>query len=202
MAKDALYFLIPILIVAGILLWLGLYWTLLVPGALAAFVAFFFRDPSRVVPQGPGVIVSPADGRVVHVGREEGGIQISIFLSVLNVHINRSPIEGRIEGIAYVPGSFHLAFSEVARLENERNTLQISNSDFAVTCSQIAGVLARRIVCWKRSGDRVERGERIGLIRFGSRVDLLVPPAASLRVSVGDRVRGGSSAIAVMETSG
>ena len=201
MAKDAFYFLTPL--AAGIVaaFWAG--WTSagIVLGIVALFVAFFFRDPSRNVPSEPGTIVSPADGRVVRIEADSGDVAISIFLSLFNVHVNRSPIEGSVRNVEYRRGSYHAAFTDAASAENERNTLMIANRDFGVTCSQIAGLVARRIVCWKKSGDSVDRGERIGLIRFGSRVDLVIPASAALRVRVGDKVRGGSSTIAIMETS-
>lgn len=201
MARDGFYFLIPLVAGSAAALWVG--WTSagVVMAAAAAFVGFFFRDPFRAVPAGAGVIVSPADGRVVRIEIGPEGVEISIFLSLFNVHINRSPIEGLIRDVAYRPGAFHAAFTNIASIENEQNTLMIANSDFAVTCSQIAGLLARRIVCWKRPGDEVARGERIGLIKFGSRVDLVIPQEANLKVRVGDKVRGGSSTIAIMEIS-
>jgi phosphatidylserine decarboxylase len=199
MAKDALYFLIPLGTAAVAAIWAGWPEAGIGLAVLAAFVAFFFRDPHRVVPAAPGVIVSPADGRVVRVEAGAGGVEVSIFLSLFDVHINRSPIEGQVQEVEYRSGSFHAAFRNAASAENERNTLTISNRDFAVTCSQIAGLVARRIVCWKKPGDAVGRGERIGLIRFGSRVDLTLPPSVALRIRVGDKVRGGSSTIAVME---
>lgn len=202
MAKDAFYFLIPLFSAAGLAFWLA--WP--VAGAalvsLALFVAFFFRDPRREVPSGPGVIVAPADGRIVRIAEGMGGIEVSIFLSLLDVHVNRAPIGGSVDRVEYRRGAYHMAFRDVASAENERNTLTIIGTDFAVTCSQIAGVVARRIVCWKKAGDAVRRGERIGLIRFGSRVDLVVPAGARLRVRTGDSVRGGSSTIAVVETDG
>jgi phosphatidylserine decarboxylase len=196
MAKDAFYFLIPLVSAAGAAFWLGWPVAGILVVAPALFVAFFFRDPRRRVPDGEGVVVAPADGRIVRIVEGDEGTEVSIFLSLFNVHINRSPIAGRVEAVEYRPGAYHTAFRDLAGAENERNTLTIRGADFAVTCSQIAGVVARRIVCWKQTGDQVERGERIGLIRFGSRVDLLLPPAARLEVRMGDRVRGGSSRIA------
>lgn len=197
MARDAFYFLIPLLAAAAVAFWLGWSPVAFSVLALAIFVAFFFRDPDRRVPPDPGAIVSPADGRIVRVDERPEGTRVSIFLSLFDVHVNRSPIAGTIRSVEYTRGAFHLAFSDAAGIDNERNTLTIAGPEFEVTCSQIAGVVARRIVCWKRPGDAVDRGERIGLIRFGSRVDVLVPVAARLRVKVGDRVQGGSSTIAV-----
>jgi len=196
--KDAFVFLIPLLIltlgafalgmpVAGIFLLL-----------LSAFVAFFFRNPRRVVPEDPKVIVSPADGRVVKIERVGNVTKLSIFLSVFNVHVNRSPIRGRIEAIDYKPGRFRAAFNHSASVENERNIVMLSQGNIKLVFIQIAGVLARRIVCWKRVGDLVEKGELVGLIRFGSRVDVLFPAGTEVTVHIGDRVRGGSSPIGVI----
>ena len=183
---------------AGLSFWIGWPAASGALGLLAAFVAFFFRDPERRIPSGEGIIVSPADGRVVRIERSDTGIRVSIFLSIFNVHVNRSPIEGRITDIRYRSGKYRAAFKDEASVENERNTLVIQGEDVTVECAQIAGVVARRIVCWKKAGDRVRRGERFGLIRFGSRTDLLLPPAAELQVSSGDKVRGGSSRIALL----
>lgn len=201
MAKDAFYFLVPLAAAAGAALWLDWPAAAVLLAVLAAFVAFFFRDPERVVPSEPGVIASPADGRIVGIEPNGEAIRISIFLSLFNVHINRSPIEGRIDSVVYKKGAFHLAFSDAAGAENERNTLTIAGRAFTVTCSQVAGVVARRIVCSKKPGDTVDRGERIGLIRFGSRVDLEIPREARMDVALGDRVRGGATTIAVMDES-
>lgn len=201
MAKDAFYFLVPLVAAAGAAVWLDWPAAGVLLAALAIFVAFFFRDPGRVVPSGPGVIVAPADGRVVAIEGNGETVRISIFLSLFNVHINRSPIEGRVDSVVYTKGAFHPAFSDAAGAENERNTLTIAGSAFTVTCAQVAGVVARRIVCSKKPGDRVDRGERIGLIRFGSRVDLEIPRGCRMGVALGDRVRGGASTIAVMDES-
>jgi phosphatidylserine decarboxylase len=202
MAKDAFYFLIPLSVAAATSFLGG--WT---PGgfvlaALAAFVAFFFRDPRREIPSGPGLVVSPADGRVVRIQEEGGRTRISVFLSLFNVHVNRSPISGRIAGIRYRRGRFRAAFNHLASVENEQNTMTIDGDDgddgegITIECSQIAGVVARRIVCWRREGEHLDRGERYGLIRFGSRADIVVPRGVQVTVAVGDRVRGGSSIIA------
>ena len=166
---------------------------------LGAFFLYFFRDPERVVPPGE-LVVSPADGRVVDVRQiEENGRtlwKISIFLSVFDVHVNRAPVNGIIRSVSYKPGRFRMAFRPEASLENEQNTVTIEGGRWAVTFKQIAGVLARRIVFKKRVGDRVERGERVGLIKFGSRVDLFLPLDLRLAVSKGDRVWAGSSILA------
>jgi len=166
---------------------------------VGAFMAFFFRDPRRPVPTDPHVIVAPADGRVTRVRSGEPNEQsdslVSIFLSPLDVHVNRSPMSGIITEITYKPGKFLMATDERARDVNEQNTLTIQGHGLTVKCSQIAGILARRIVCWKREGDRVECGERFGMIKFGSRTDLLLPCNVEIAVKKGTRVRGGVTVI-------
>jgi len=162
---------------------------------LSGAMAFFFRDPERHPPTDARALVAPADGRVVRVERTPEGTIISIFLSVLDVHINRAPIGGRVVARRYTPGRFVIATRDEASAVNEQNALVIDDGARLITCRQIAGILARRIVCWKEVGDTVVRGERIGLIRFGSRTDLLVPPEVEVTVAVGDRVRGGESVV-------
>ena len=168
--------------------------------ALSAFMAYFFRDPRRVAPSEDNLVVSPADGRVTRVERlskeeAESPTVVSIFLSPFDVHVNRAPIAGEIEHIAYTRGKFMIATSEEASLVNEQNALTIRGERLTIVCKQIAGVLARRIVCWKRVGEMVERGERFGMIKFSSRTDLVLPPEVSVEVRVGERVRGGVSII-------
>ena len=166
--------------------------------SLASFVAYFFRDPERTPPSGPGVIASPADGRVVAVeDGENGGRKIGIFLAIYNVHINRSPVAGVIRKIEYRPGKFMAAFNEKADEVNEQNAFDIvteSGEKFRVV--QIAGLIARRIVCWTKVGDVLNRGQRIGLIQFGSRTDLYFPPGYEITVKKGDKVRGGETTVA------
>ena len=166
--------------------------------AVAGFMAFFFRDPRRTVPTEPGIVVAPADGRVTVVKRADGQNTeslVSIFLSPLDVHINRSPIGGEITEIAYQSGRFLMATNAMARLLNEQNTLTIRGSELTVSCTQIAGILARRIVCWKREGERVECGERFGMIKFGSRTDVVMPASVEIVVEEGMHVRGGVTII-------
>jgi len=161
-------------------------------------MAFFFRDPRRSIPLEPGIIVAPADGRVTIVRPADANNPeslVSIFLSPLDVHINRAPIEGDIVDITYKSGKFVMATREDARLLNEQNTLIIQGNDLTVKCTQIAGILARRIVCWKRRGERVKCGERFGMIKFGSRTDLAMPPHVEIIVSEGMHVRGGETII-------
>jgi phosphatidylserine decarboxylase len=166
--------------------------------AVAGFMAFFFRDPRRLVPTEPGIVVAPADGRVTVVKRADGQNAeslVSIFLSPLDVHVNRSPIGGEITEIAYRSGKFLMATNARARLLNEQNTLTIRGSALTIRCTQIAGILARRIVCWKREGERVECGERFGMIKFGSRTDLVMPASVEIVVEEGMHVRGGVTII-------
>lgn len=170
---------------------------------LAAFCLFFFRDPHRRIPEG-AVAVSPADGKVVHVRPDpNGGVRISIFLNIFNVHVNRCPVAGRITAIEYKSGSYRMAHKEVASDENEQNTLVIEPSSGGrtpIVVKQIAGLIARRIVCYKKIGERVHKGERFGLIKFGSRTDIILGPEWETAVKVGDKVAGGSSVLARLKT--
>ena len=197
--KDAYRFLVPLLASATLAYALGLYLAALLVMLLAAFVAFFFRNPKREIPSDPRVIVSPADGRIVKVERAGKVTKLSIFLSIFNVHVNRSPIAGRIEAIDYKPGKFKAAFDHAASVENERNIIMVSQGELKLVFTQIAGLVARRIVCWKKVGDTVTKGELVGLIRFGSRVDVLFPAGTEVTVERGARVRGGSSPIGIMK---
>jgi phosphatidylserine decarboxylase len=170
---------------------------------LGLFCAYFFRDPERTLPAGESLVLSPADGKVVKLGPAADGAapgpgaqQLSIFLSIFDVHVNRAPIAGRIERVDYHPGEFLPAFDDKASLRNEQNSVTLEAHGQRVVFKQIAGLIARRIVFRKRPGDAVERGERVGLIRFGSRVDVVLPASAAVKVKVGDRVQGGASVIA------
>ena len=168
---------------------------------LAAFCLYFFRDPEREIPVG-NLCVSPADGKVVRVLREaDGRTRVSIFLNIFNVHVNRAPIGGRIRSAQYSPGRYRMAHLDAASTENERNTLVIGDTDGGrgVEVTQIAGLIARRIVCHKAQGDDVQKGERIGLIKFGSRVDVVLGPEWNLAVEKGDKVAGGSSVLATRD---
>jgi phosphatidylserine decarboxylase len=162
---------------------------------VALFMAFFFRDPKRVPPSDPDVVVSPADGRVTRVEPMAPGTVISIFLSPLDVHINRSPIPGKIVDVLYSPGKFLMATNEKASLVNEQNALTIQGDRITVVCKQIAGILARRVVCWKEKGDNLNLGERFGMIKFSSRTDVLLPANVRVTVKEGERVRGGTTVI-------
>ena len=174
--------------------------------ALTLFVLFFFRDPERTIPEGTGVVVSPADGRVIVVKDifeptylKQEVKQISIFLSVFNVHVNRAPLSGTVELVKYNPGKFHVASVDKASLDNEQTAMVIAQGRQKILVKQIAGLIARRIVCYAESGDTIKTGERYGLIRFGSRVDIFLPKDAELKVKVGDRVKGGRDIIGVLK---
>jgi len=169
---------------------------------VAAFIAFFFRDPDRATPGGEGLVVSPADGRVTAVEAGPSGTRVSIFLSVFNCHINRSPVDGEVISATYTPGRFRPAWDPRVDRENERNHLVIRAGDGEYAVTQIAGILARRIVCTKGPGSRVRRGERIGLIQFGSRTDLHLPPGVDPVVRPGDRVSGATSVLAGRAAAG
>jgi phosphatidylserine decarboxylase len=197
-ASDAFRFLIPLLILTAASFGMGWFALGVFLLLLTSFVAFFFRNPPRTSPKDPSIIVSPADGKVVKIDRIGSVTKVSIFLSLFNVHVNRSPIAGSIEAVDYRKGKFKAAYNHAASVENERNTIMVSNGRIHIVFIQIAGVVARRIVFWKRIGDRVEKGELVGLIRFGSRVDILFPSGTEVTVAVGDRVRGGSSPIGVI----
>ena len=195
-AKDAFRFLIPLFFISLLMILSNFLWTGLFFVLLTIFVGFFFRDPNRKILADDGLILAPADGKIVAVNEKSDGTkEVSIFLSIFNVHINRSPIKGKIEEIIYRPGRFRMAFDNRASIENEQNSIVVKNELFQVKCVQIAGAVARRIVCWKKIGDQVKIGERIGLIRFGSRVDLVLPVNVSLLVARGNKVRAGLTPI-------
>jgi phosphatidylserine decarboxylase len=199
MISDAYRFVFPILVLAVVFAFFHLAGVSLVLILLAGFVCYFFRNPARSIPAGENLIVSPADGKVVRVfdlpneGKPAGGQGISIFLNIFDVHVNRAPIHGELESLEYKRGKFKVAFDEEASLVNEQNVLTIRGQDMQVVVKQIAGLIARRVVCWKQPGNSIKRGELIGLIRFGSRVDVLLPRQVKVLVKVGDRVKGGSS---------
>jgi phosphatidylserine decarboxylase len=200
MVKEGYYFGLPLLVLAGaayLLQWPALAVVLV---CLALFVFSFFRDPNRTIPQEVGAVVSPADGRVVVVTDEENagrpGKRISIFLAVWNVHLNRAPAEGVIADLQYKPGRFLAAMKAEASLQNEQNIFALKTDAGEMVFKQIAGLIARRVVSWKNPGDRVARGERIGLVRFGSRADVWLPAEAEILVKVGENVKGGSSVLA------
>ncbi len=199
-ARDGIVYIVVPLVLAVIVLALGFWPLAIVFGLLAAFMAFFFRDPNRELPDDPDLVVSPADGRVTRVSpvdpqSSESPFVVSIFLSPLDVHINRAPIAGLVTNVAYTRGKFLMATKEAASLVNEQNALTIDGERITVVCKQIAGILARRIVCWTRVGQNLALGERFGLIKFSSRTDLLLPSNVELQVREGDRVKGGTTII-------
>lgn len=198
MVKDGIYYAIG-LAAAGSLLWYLLNPAYAAPlFLLALFCLYFFRDPDRTIPDGP-VAVSPADGKVVGIvgdGHGAESTRVSIFLNVFDVHVNRAPIAGKITNVEYTKGQFLVASREVASSQNERNTVTIAGGSTSVRFAQIAGLIARRIVFYKKPGDSVAKGERVGLIKFGSRVDVFFGPEWEIKVRTGERVSGGSSILA------
>ena len=204
MVRDGLYYGLGAAI-AAVLLGLVNPWLALPPALLGAFFLWFFRDPARAIPDGPGVVVSPADGKVTSVGEfiDEGQKKqrISIFLNVFDVHVNRAPIAGTITSLFYQKGKFGNAMSAGSSDANEQNIVTVNGDGQTVVFKQIAGLLARRIVFHPRTGDTLARGQRVGLIKFGSRVDVVLDQSVELRVKVGDRVAGGSSILGVLRAS-
>jgi len=208
-ARDGWKFVLPLAVVAILLFVLGWKSVAGGVGVLALFVLYFFRDPERKPPNIVGAIVSAADGRVATIEEVENPIdparrvrRISVILSLFNVHVNRSPVGGKVESVEHRPGRFHNAFLEASAKENERNRIHFRNSAFDVVVDQIAGVLARRVICSCDAGDTVAQGERIGLIRFGSRTDIYLPLEAEVRVRKGMNVRGGESVLAIFSPEG
>ncbi len=201
MVRDGYYYAVGSLLAAGLLAWLAAPAWAVIPLALGAFCAWFFRDPERQIPETPGAIVSPGDGRVTDImaidvdGRPR--TRISIFLSVFDVHVNRSPIAGVIRDVEYRKGQFKNAMGAACADCNEQNIVTVDDGAQTLVFKQIAGLIARRIVFTKRVGDRVARGERIGMIKFGSRCDVIFDPAAAVQVKIGQHVAGGSSILAV-----
>ena len=203
MVRDGYIYGLSLLAVAVVLVWVTKDWAWAVaPVLLAAFFLWFFRDPKRTIPTAPGLIVSPGDGLVtetVSISTPDGPRQrISIFLSVFNVHVNRSPIAGSLTRVRYQKGKYLNAMNPASADRNEQNAVTVKGDGYEVTFKQIAGLLARRIVFNLSQGDTVERGQRVGLIKFGSRVDVLLPAEAVIKIKLGDKVKGGSSVLAVM----
>jgi phosphatidylserine decarboxylase len=203
MVREGYWFGLPPLLIGLFLLALG-HGLIFAAGVLLIFLGLFvfsfFRNPNRIVPAEPGLIVAPADGRVVVIKDESysgrPGKRISIFLAIWNVHVNRAPAAGKITRLEYKPGKFLAAWDEKASFENEQNVFTQATEHGEIVYKQIAGWVARRVVAWKKEGDEVARGERIGLVRFGSRMDLWLPAEAEFLVKVGETVIGGSSLLA------
>jgi phosphatidylserine decarboxylase len=200
MVRDGYKFTAPPLVLgvaAGVFGWTAICVVLLL---LAACVAYFFRDPERVPPADPSAVLSPGDGRVMEIVDEpfdgRPGRRISIFLAVWNVHVSRAPMAGRFERVEYRPGRFYVAARARASAENEQNVIHLETQRGKIIFKQIAGWIARRVVCWKSAGDQVAAGERIGLIRFGSRMDVWLPAGVEILVRPGEHVAGGVSVLA------
>ena len=203
MVRDGYYYAVP-LIAAGVLLgWLTRPAWAIVPFLLAFFFLWFFRDPERAIPLDPGAIVSPGDGKVTDVAIVDAGnqkqLRISIFLNVFNVHVNRSPITGVIKEVRYQRGKYLNAMNVTSAEANEQNIVTVEGEGQTVIFKQIAGLLARRIVFYSKVGDQLERGQRVGLIKFGSRVDVVMDAAARPKVKVGDHVKGGETIVAFLQ---
>jgi phosphatidylserine decarboxylase len=200
MVRDGYYYALPLLLAGLLIGWLASPVWAAPAGLLAAFCLWFFRDPERLVPDVPGAIVSPGDGKVTDISNTlvNGGerLRISIFLNVFNVHVNRSPISGVIGEVRYKKGKYLNAMDPHSAEENEQNIVTVEGEGQTVIFKQIAGLIARRIVFYKKVGDRVERGERVGLIKFGSRVDVVMEPTVQIAVKVGDHVKGASTILA------
>lgn len=201
-AKEGWFYLALAVVVAAVAsVFIG-WWSL--PLWLAAlFVLQFFRDPPREIPQGEGLVLCPADGRVIVVGnardpwRNADAVKVSVFMNVFNVHSNRSPVDAAVQSVSYSAGLFVNASFDKASAENERNALVLRLDDGTeITCVQVAGLIARRILCYAKAGDRLARGQRYGFIRFGSRVDVYLPPGSRPRVAIGDKVKASSTVLA------
>ncbi len=206
MVRDGYIYGLSLLAVGGVLMWATGTWVWsIVPILLAVFFLWFFRDPRRDVPKGAGLIVSPADGVVtetVRIDTPQGPRQrVSIFLNVFDVHVNRSPIAGEVTSVRYQKGKFLNAMNQECAERNEQNIVTVQGEGMEIVFKQIAGLIARRIVFNHREGDRVERGQRVGLIKFGSRTDIILPSEAEIRVKKGQRVKGGASIIAEVPES-
>lgn len=196
MAKEGLPFVIVPALIAMLLAYFQVWWAAGLFAAVAMFMAYFFRDPHRVIPDGDGLILAAADGRVTRIDEDENGKLVSVFMSPFDVHINRSPISGVVTRAEYLPGRKAPATSNSASMTNERNALTIEGSGLSVRCTQIAGIMARRIVCWSKEGDELKRGEKFGLIKFSSRTDVWMPSSVELNVRIGDHVKAGETIIA------
>lgn len=206
LAVEGWPFILPLAITTAFLFIFG--WEIIgfISFTLTLFFLFFFRDPKRTVAQGKSVVVSPADGKVVVIKDihendhlQQDVKQISIFLSIFDVHVNRAPLSGRVESIKYNPGKFHIAALDKASLENEQTAMVISDGNTKILVKQIAGIIARRIACYVQPGDIVQKGERYGLIYFGSRVDIFLPLDAEIKVKLGDKVKGAINIIALLK---
>jgi phosphatidylserine decarboxylase len=206
MVRDGYLYALPLIAAAVLLGWLTRPAWAIIPGLLAFFFLWFFRDPERAIPQDAGAVVSPGDGKVTDVSTVTVGneklTRLSIFLSVFNVHVNRSPIAGVIRDVRYQRGQYLNAMNQASAELNEQNIVTVEGAGQRVVFKQIAGLLARRIVFYPKVGDRLERGQRVGLIKFGSRVDVLLDASAHIDVKIGDRVQGGATVLAHLQPHG
>jgi phosphatidylserine decarboxylase len=202
MVRDGINYALGMLLVAAVLWWLAAPAWAVIPLLFALFFLWFFRDPKRAIPTGLGLIVSPADGKVTEISATQFNgkpcTRVSIFLSVFDVHVNRSPVGGVIKNVVYKPGRFRNAMGAASAEDNEQNIVTLEAEGMTLMFKQIAGLLARRIVFNHQTGDTVSRGQRIGMIKFGSRTDVIFPGPAELNVIAGDRVKGGSTVLARM----
>jgi phosphatidylserine decarboxylase len=202
MVRDGIFYALGMVVIAGVISYFATPWLALPPLLLGCFFLWFFRDPERQMPGIPGAVVSPADGKVTDVSATmldgKPSTRVSIFLNVFDVHVNRSPIAGTIKEVKYQTGKFCNAMDPLSADCNEQNVVTVQGEGQTVVFKQIAGLIARRIVFKKTVGDKVGLGERVGLIKFGSRTDVILPATADIRVKVGERVRGGASLIAVL----
>jgi len=200
MVKDAYRFGLPAIAIGLVCLIPGWKWAAGILIFLGLFVFYFFRDPDRKIPSEPGVVVAPADGHVVEIVDEaldgKPGKRVSIFLSIWDVHVQRAPVAGKISSVVYRPGRFYAALRHSASEENEQNVIYMQSPNGTLVFKQIAGAIARRVLCWKREGEEVGLGERVGMIRFGSRVDVWLQPEAQIVVRHGQKVKGGESILA------
>jgi phosphatidylserine decarboxylase len=201
MVRDGIYYALGMLLVAAVLLWLTHLAVLaIIPLLLGGFFLWFFRDPQRIIPNSPGLVVSPADGKITDISSTQlNGMpctRISIFLNVFDVHVNRSPISGVIKSVVYKKGQFGNAMSEASADANEQNIVTMEGEGMTVIFKQIAGLLARRIVFNHKPGDVLVRGQRVGLIKFGSRTDVIFPQPSEIKVKLGDHVKGGATILA------
>ena len=206
-SRERLPFLAGAIFLITIAAFFKIAWLTGVFAVLAVFTFWFFRDPERTAPEGPGLVISPADGRIIEISEarenrfiKDKTVKISIFLNIFNVHVNRIPSSGRIRGIYYQPGKFLAANKDLASTENEQNAVFLETPEGAkIVFVQVAGLVARRIVCWVREGAAVERGARFGMIRFGSRMDIFLPIGTEIKVALGDPVKGSETILGVLK---
>jgi phosphatidylserine decarboxylase len=203
MVRDGYFYAVPLIAAAVLLGWLTNPAWAIIPVLLAFFFLWFFRDPERAIPREAGAVVSPGDGKVTDVSTvlvdSEKQTRLSIFLNVFNVHVNRSPIAGVVRDVRYQRGQYLNAMNQASAELNEQNVVTVEGDGQKVVFKQIAGLLARRIVFYPKVGDRLDRGQRVGLIKFGSRVDVLLDASARVNVKVGDHVKGGASVLAYLQ---